>query len=326
MGRIILFIAVICMLVIIGVTAYALVSFIKLNMKEARKAKEEAAKEIAHEREKEYKRKKNDNAPAKSKKKTKGSSNFSKCPRCAKRFYCSEYQQHLMDISGENWFPILYPALSADESAKTASGMLGNDSKNILARKSVDKLPDSYRETLAKISERMEQIRARSDNSSIANVLASYCDSIEKSTISYVELLDAPIRSDAIQKTMEEIENAVGEVPATLDAILTSTYENDSMKALIEAGALRAVVEHNRSMFSGDGNFVSDEVSRLLDESGESVEDDQSVQDNQSDKNSFYRDASVPREEAFRAARKRRKKNKSKRDKKQSRPSYDWDC
>lgn len=167
-------------------------------------------------------------------------------------------------LTAEQWFALVYPQLSVDEAtSKSLDNLKESLHMSVTAGVSVMNeaaarmkynmlLSDSMRRDLDTISKRMTQIRERTNDKSIARILDSYCESIERSVNHYIELVQAPVKSNAIAKSVHDIEDAIASVPEALDAILASTYEQDSLSAIIEADGLKAVVEHNKKVFSGE--------------------------------------------------------------------------
>lgn len=163
------------------------------------------------------------------------------------------------ELSAKDWFSISYPSIATHPRGK---GSVMGEAWEALAAQAAEEraisrfssmLPRRYRGNLDTISARISQISDKTDDPYVLSTLESYRESVEKSTLNYVELAGAPVRSPSIVEAMNEIEEAVAAVPAALDSILASCYDKSSMSALIEAGSLKAVVEHNKMMFGGVG-------------------------------------------------------------------------
>lgn len=163
------------------------------------------------------------------------------------------------ELSAKDWFSISYPSIATHPRGKVSA--VGEAWEALVAQAAEERaisrfssmLPHGYRGNLDTISVRVSQISDKTDDPYVLSTLESYRESVEKSTLNYVELAGAPVRSPSIVEAMNEIEEAVAAVPAVLDSILASCYDKSSMSALIEAGSLKAVVEHNKMMFGNIG-------------------------------------------------------------------------
>lgn len=165
----------------------------------------------------------------------------------------------IAELSTKDWFSISYPSIATRPRGKV--NIVGEAWEALAAQAAEERaisrfssmLPRGYRGNLDTISARISQISDKTDDPYVLSTLESYRESVEKSTLNYVELAGAPVRSASIVEAMNEIEEAVASVPGALDSILASCYDKSSMSALIEAGSLKAVVEHNKMMFGNIG-------------------------------------------------------------------------
>lgn len=164
------------------------------------------------------------------------------------------------DLSMDEWFSMKYPAIATKPCKRSnmfdevCGSIAAIGSREASIRKFSNMLPQSYRDNLDAISIRITQISDKTDDDHILQTIESYRESIEKSTLNYIGLAGAPVRNESIIEAMAEIEDAIASVPSLLDSILASCYDQDSMNALIEAGSLKAIIEHNKMMFTGMGN------------------------------------------------------------------------
>lgn len=245
MGRVIVFLAAVVVIAVVAFTVFTIVDCVRTSHRdkvEQRKLDRERQQKILDELgiDADYevsKKKKKKNK----KSKKDGDSDIS--------------AQDVLGIS--DWFAIKYPDIAIKSFSQgnffedTYEALKAKSKRDSQLKKYSNMLPEGYKKDLDAISVRISQISKRTDDPHIAYIISSYRESIEKSTRNYIELAEAPVRNDSIRSAMSEIEQAIASIPDALDAILASCYEQDSMEALIEAGSLKAVVEHNKMMFLG---------------------------------------------------------------------------
>lgn len=111
-----------------------------------------------------------------------------------------------------------------------------------------DVLPKSYRKMLSSIRSRAAEIRSRANDRTIEVLLSSWEESVTANTRNYIALANAPIKTDAIENAMRDIEKAVTSVLPALDDMLAQTYDKQCMAAAIEAGTLEAMIKQNREL------------------------------------------------------------------------------
>lgn len=118
-------------------------------------------------------------------------------------------------------------------------------------------LPKSYRKALSTIRSRATEIRSRTNDSAIEALLSSWEESVAANTRNYITLVNAPVKTNAIENAMHDIEKAVASVLPALDDMLAQTYDKQCMAATIEAGTLEAMIKQNRDLMR-DSNIFSE--------------------------------------------------------------------
>lgn len=118
-------------------------------------------------------------------------------------------------------------------------------------------LPKSYRKALSTIRSRATEIRSRTNDSAIEALLSSWEESVAANTRNYITLANAPVKTNAIENAMHDIEKAVASVLPALDDMLAQTYDKQCMAAAIEAGTLEAMIKQNRDLMR-DSNIFSE--------------------------------------------------------------------
>lgn len=118
-------------------------------------------------------------------------------------------------------------------------------------------LPKSYRKALSTIRSRAAEIRSRTNDGAIEALLSSWEESVAANTHNYITLANAPVKTNAIENAMHDIEKAVASVLPALDDMLAQTYDKQCMAAAIEAGTLEAMIKQNRDLMR-DSNIFSE--------------------------------------------------------------------